>query len=56
MVSTLRRSIQTESLTVQGFEHLRIATSGMAHDVLHVSKVVKLAGKKSIKRPLMISN
>lgn len=31
-------------LTTLGFEGLRIATSGMGHDVLHISKVVRLAG------------
>ncbi|KAG9682975.1 hypothetical protein KCU95_g13708, partial [Aureobasidium melanogenum] len=32
------------SLPIDGFEGLRIATSGMGHDVLHISKVVRLAG------------
>lgn len=31
-------------LTNLGFEGLRIATSGMGHDILHISKVVRLAG------------
>lgn len=32
-------------LTVTGFKGMSIATSGMGHDVLHISKVVKLAGQ-----------
>ncbi|KAH0267762.1 hypothetical protein KCU91_g9866, partial [Aureobasidium melanogenum] len=32
------------SLPIVDFEGLRIATSGMGHDVLHISKVVRLAG------------
>ncbi|THY01007.1 hypothetical protein D6D03_06115 [Aureobasidium pullulans] len=31
-------------LPIDGFKGMSIATSGMGHDVLHISKVVKLAG------------
>jgi hypothetical protein len=36
-------------LTVSGFEDLTIATSGLGHDVLHISKVVRLAGETFLK-------
>jgi hypothetical protein len=37
-------------LTVSDFKDLTITTSGMGHDVLHISKLVKLAGETVSKR------
>lgn len=37
-------------LTISGFKDLTIATTGMGSDVLHIAKVVRLAGETLPKR------
>jgi hypothetical protein len=39
------KSVHCRLLTVSDFKGLTITTSGMGHDVLHISKLVKLAGE-----------
>jgi hypothetical protein len=43
-------SVYCRLLIVSDFKGLTITTSGMGHDVLHISKLVKLAGETVTER------